>query len=82
MIRTEIRLEKHQYEELRRRACEQRLSISEVVRRLVAEGLWSAAPPRPIPDARALLKLSGIGGSGLLDLGRRHDLYFGEDAER
>lgn len=79
MVRTQIQFEETQYEAVRRRAYEQRLSISEVVRRLVDEGLRSSEPARPVPDARALLKLSGIGDSGLPDLGQRHDDYLAED---
>lgn len=81
MIRTQIQLEERQYEQVRRRAYERRVSISEVVRRLVDEGLRATEQPQPAPDARVLLELAGIGNSGLPDLGRRHDDYFAEDAE-
>lgn len=82
MVRTQVQFEEGQYEEIRRRAFEQRASFSATVRRLVDQGLAAGAPADKKPRAEALLKLSGIARSGLGDLGRRHDDYFAEDAEK
>jgi len=78
MVRTQIQLEEAQYEQIRRMAHRERISMSEAVRRLVRRGMAQGEPERP-RGAAALLGLAGIGDSGLGDLGRRHDEYLADD---
>lgn len=79
MIRAQIQFEESQYQQIRRLAHRRGLSIAEAVRRLVRRGLTvGLAEDRP-SKAEELLKIAGIGGSGLGDLGRHHDRYLAED---
>lgn len=78
MVRTQIQLEESQYEQIRRMAHRERISMAEAVRRLVRRGLAEGESDRPT-GAAALLSLAGIASSGLGDLGRRHDDYLAED---
>ncbi|MCP4657699.1 MAG: CopG family transcriptional regulator [bacterium] len=82
MVRTQIQFEEAQHEQIRRLAHRQRLSISEAVRRLVRQGLRVGLDEEPQPRAAELLKVAGIGHSGLGDLGRQHDAYLAEDFDR
>jgi len=83
MVRTQIQLEEAQYEQIRRMAHRERISMSEAVRRLLRRGMAQGEPERP-RGAAALLGLAGIGDSGRVrdlvgsvesgvsDLGTRH----------
>jgi hypothetical protein len=83
MIRTQVQFDEQLYERIRSLAHRNRISMAEVVRRLVRSGLRAGLEAgEPTPDAGALLELAGIGRSGLRDLGRRHDEYFIEEVER
>jgi len=81
MIRTQIQLEKSQHQQIRELAHQLRISISETVRRLVSQALRSGLEEETPHRAEELLKIAGIGRSGLEDLGRRHDHYLAEDFE-
>ena len=81
MRRTQIQLEESQYEALREFAHRERISMSEAVRRLLAERL-TANKEEPKPKrsgAEALLSVAGKYRSGYKDIGRRHDEYLAED---
>lgn len=78
MIRTQIQLEESQYQEIRKIAHRQRISMAEAIRRLLRQGLGRGAAAGP-SGPEALLQLAGVGRSGLGDLGRRHDDYLAED---
>jgi hypothetical protein len=83
MIRTQIQFEERQYEQIRNLAHRNRISIAEVVRRLVRAGLRAGLDEQdPAPEAQSLLDLAGISRSGAKDLGRRHDRYLDEDLAR
>lgn len=78
MVRTQIQLDEAQYEEIRRLAHAERISLAAAIRRLIDQAL-SGGKPRRAHGARALLDVAGIAKSGLGDLGRRHDEYLAED---
>lgn len=82
MVRTQIQFEESQHEQIRRLAHRHRISISEAVRRLVRLGLQAGLEGKAQPQGGELLKLAGIGRSGLGDVGRRHDDYLAEDFDR
>jgi hypothetical protein len=80
MVRTQIQLEEEQYEEIRRLAHRERISLSAAIRRLLDQALHGGERERA-RGARSLLDLAGIARSGLGDLGRHHDEYLaGDDA--
>ncbi len=82
MIRAQIQFDEKQYERIREIAHRNRVSIAEVVRRLVSEGLTGEGFESESNAAAELLKLAGIGSSGIEDLARRHDDYLAEDFDR
>lgn len=84
MVRTQVQLEERQYERLRRIAHQKRISLSEAVRQAVDAGLKHGfdTAADELNGAEALLRLAAIGASGLRDLGREHDRYLSEDADR
>lgn len=75
MVRTQIQFEEKQYESIRRLAHRKKISISEVIRRLVRAGLKNGLETEERPEPQGLSKIAGIAGSGTRDLGRRHDHY-------
>jgi hypothetical protein len=70
MHRTQVLLERWQYEELRAKAERQGRSLGEIVRETVAEYLT----PSPTDARRALHAIEGIGTDGT-GAGRAHDRY-------
>ncbi len=82
MIRAQIQFDEKQYERIRELAHRQRISIAEVVRRLVSRGLGGDELDGRTNAAAELLALAGSGRSGLKDLARRHDHYLAEDFDR
>ena len=82
MVRTQVQFDEKQYERIRRLAHRKRISISEAVRRLVRLGLRNGLEDDEPPRAEGLLKIAGIGKSGIKDLGRRHDDYLVTDHEK
>ena len=80
MVRTQVQLEKRQYEALRRIAHREHVSFAEALRRAVDSGLTHGlAAPAATNGAAALLELAGIAASKQGDLGRQHDRYLEED---
>jgi hypothetical protein len=79
MVRTQVQFEEAQYEQIRKLAHRQRVSISEVVRRLVGRGLAAGVDRPQVPRSSALLDIAGIAKGGPRDLGKRHDAYLDED---
>ena len=77
MVRTQIQFEKRQYQQIRVLAHRKRISISEAVRRLVRQGLREGLRTKQT-GVEGLLSIAGIAGSGVNDLGRRHDDYLAE----
>lgn len=75
-VRTQIRLERRQYERLKRLAVERGQSLSGVLRALVDEVLGgSTAGPAAIREARLGFVGSGRDAEGKRDVARRHDRY-------
>jgi hypothetical protein len=79
--RTMIYLEPEQLQSLQLEARNQRISLAELMRRLVTNHLTpdkgvSAAP------SEAFLKIVGLGSSGKSDVSEKHDHYLGEALRR
>ncbi len=77
MRRTQVQLEEAQYEQIRRMAAREGVSISAAIRRLLDRGMAAGEAKGPA-GAKALLALAGI-AEGPSDLGRRHDHYLSEE---
>lgn len=74
MVRTQIQLEDHVHRRVRRLALERRVSMAELIRQFVHDGLarGQAAPePEDLP-------FIGAGSSGTGDLAENHDDYLNE----
>jgi hypothetical protein len=78
MVRTQIQFPEEDLKELRREAAEEGVSVSEVVRRYVAEGRRAKGRPSRAELWERASRAIGKFNSGLSDLGRRHDDYFVE----
>jgi hypothetical protein len=81
MVRAQIQFERSQYEQIRMLARRKRISISEVVRRLVSAGIRHGADEEPSTGAAALLEIAGIGNSGKSDVAGRHDEHLARQLE-
>ena len=79
MVRTQVQFEQKDYELIRRMAHRKKISISEMVRRLVRLGVMSGLEDGQPPRMASLLKVAGVASSGLKDLGRDHDRYLAEE---
>jgi len=75
MVRTQIQLDEDVYEDIRRIAYAERVSISALLREMIRDGLLSRAGKQS-PD---LSLLAGLGESGVDDISERHDHYLVED---
>lgn len=75
MVRTQVQLDEGVYEEVRRIAYAERMSISALLREMIRDGLLRRTGKRS-PD---LSKIAGIGDSGVDDISERHDHYLVED---
>jgi predicted DNA-binding ribbon-helix-helix protein len=75
MVRTQIQLDRPQYERLRALAHRRHISLAEAVRRLIRAGLSGGETARRTSHASAWLAASGVVRSGVRDLGRRHDAH-------
>ena len=71
-VRTQIYLEKRQYERLREEAFKQRISLSELLRRLIEEAFF-AEPAGASPESA--LEFVGKGRDKRRDVAREHDRY-------
>lgn len=79
--RTMIYLDRDELETLRAEARAQRISLAELLRRLVRQHLERRVAPPP-PSAAAHLKIVALGSSGRADVSARHDDYLGEALQR
>ena len=79
--RTMIYLEKLELHTLREEARSQRISLAELLRRVVKEYL-DRRQPAPAPDPSAYLKIVALGASGQKDIAERHDHYLGDALRR
>ncbi len=79
--RTMIYLETEQHRALRAEAAEQRISMAELLRRLVRNHLEGRRLSPRVPQD-AYLKLVALGASGNPDISERHDAYVAEALRR
>ena len=79
MVRTQVQLPEEKLAELRRRAAEEGVSVSELVRRGVDRVLGEKQQPDRAELYRRALEVAGKYHSGLPDIGERHDDYLAED---
>ena len=75
MVRTQIQLEDHVHRRIRRLALERRVSMAELIRQFVHEGLSRGGATAASSD----LAFIGAGASGAGDLAENHDAYLAED---
>jgi hypothetical protein len=73
-VKTMVYLEREQLKALRARARAERISLAELVRRIVDRHLEQPGAPPPVsPDLFA--RIVGLGTSGRTDVADRHDDY-------
>jgi metal-responsive CopG/Arc/MetJ family transcriptional regulator len=78
MIRTQVQLPEEDLAELRRRAAEEGVSVSELVRRGVRQTLDGDRKPSRRELMRRALEVAGKYNSGRPDIAQRHDGYLAE----
>jgi hypothetical protein len=78
MVRTQVQFPEEDLKELRREAAEEGLSVSEVIRRYVAEGRRAKRKPSRQELMRRALEVAGKYRSGHHDIAERHDDYLAE----
>lgn len=78
MVRTQVQLAEEQLRELRRMAAEEGISLSELVRRGMAEMIRAKRRPGRQELMRRALEVAGKYRSGKHDIARRHDDYLAE----
>jgi hypothetical protein len=81
MINVQVRFQRILYNQIRNLAGRKQLPISEMVHRLVSDGVRQAFEEEPPNKIEALLELAGILDSGLTDLGLNHDEYIAQAIE-
>lgn len=77
-VRTQVYLEERQYERLREEAFRQRLSLSELIRRLIEQALFGGQSEAGLERSRLREKALGFVGKGhdpKGDVARNHDRY-------
>lgn len=79
--RTMVYLDPEQLEALRAEARALRISLAELMRRLVQEHLAKGQGLPPVPP-QAYLRIVALGSSGLADVAEHHDLYLGRALHR
>jgi len=79
--RTMVYLDPDQLEALRAEARAKRISLAELIRRLVQEHLEKRQGLPPVPP-EAYLKIVALGSSGLEDVAEHHDSYLGRALHR
>jgi len=82
MVRTQVQLPEEQLAVLRRMAAEEGVSVSELVRRGVAQLLESRRKPTREELWERAMSVAGKYDSGKTDLAERHDDYLAEDFGR
>lgn len=76
-----VYLEREQLKALKAQARAERISLAELMRRLVKDHLEEARPLPTVPrDAYA--RIVGLGSSGREDIAARHDTYLAEAIKR
>ena len=78
--RAQLYLDPAEHEALKRKATEEGVSMSELLRRIVKACL-GLGKPRGSPE-EGLMRLVGIGESGLSDVSERHDEYLARALRR
>lgn len=79
--RTMAYFDPEQLEALRAEAKAQRISLAELMRRLVKQHLEERQGP-PLSPAETYLKIVALGSSGRHDISKHHDTYLGEALRR
>jgi predicted DNA-binding ribbon-helix-helix protein len=77
-VRTQVYLEERQYERLREEAFKQRLSLSELLRRIIEQAFFGERGGAPLDRSRLREKALGFVGKGhdpKPDVARNHDRY-------
>ncbi len=78
MVRTQVQFKEDDLKELRQEAAEEGVSVSEVVRRYVAEGIRAKRKPSRKELWERASKVIGKYRSGKNDVAQRHDDYLAE----
>lgn len=78
MVRTQVQFKEDDLKELRQEAAEEGVSVSEVVRRYVAEGIRAKRKPSRKELWERASKVIGKYRSGKSDVAQRHDDYLAE----
>lgn len=78
--RTMVYLEREQLEDLRRLAHQERVSVTELIRRAV-KGFLGGKHENP-PSSDVYLRIVAFGQSGHQDIADNHDRYLGEALSR
>lgn len=79
--RTMVYLEPEQLHSLQEEARNQRISLAELMRRLVKNHL-TREQGVPAASQEAYLKIVGLGSSGKKDISEKHDHYLGKALHR
>ena len=79
--RTMVYLEAEQLQSLQLEARNQRISLAELMRRLVKNHLTQDKGV-PAASKEVYLKIVGLGSSGKKDISEKHDQYLGEALRR
>lgn len=79
--RTMVYMEPDELDALRAEARAQRISLAELMRRLVKQHL-EGRPELPSASPQAYLKIVALGCSGRPDIAERHDQYLAEALRR
>jgi hypothetical protein len=79
--RTMVYLEPEQLQSLQKEARNQRISLAELMRRLVKSHLTKDKRIPAAPE-EAYLKIIGLGSSGEKDISENHDQYLGKVIRR
>ena len=79
MMRANLILDSEIHEALRRRAFEEKKSVSEVAREILRDALCAKTARRRRPRRHPLLGLIGIASGDGANVSERHDDYLNED---
>jgi hypothetical protein len=80
--RTMVYLDAQELEQLRAEARKQKISLAEIMRRLVKQHLAEGAAPLALIPPESYLKIVALGASGRQDISERHDTYLAEALRR
>lgn len=76
MLRTQIQLTEQQVASLKARAVAEGISMAELIRQYLDQGLASSMIPEPKERIRCAMAVAGRFRSSLGDLATNHDKYF------